>query len=810
MTVTVSTAVVSERLTVQGVPLAITTYRPPEETCWCSITVGGGETNTVPVTEISSLGAVVGLKGELRRHEYADCILKVGNQPEVTLFAHVVNVRSSLVHLRWLHFEPGEEAALAERLRKLFANVSGVKSAESTGEDFAWRQEQGTRRIVRPRSHSTEDLSKDQPSAEPAGEGEERKTRRVVRPRQQSAGGALDGPATAPAEDSPEASEGAQVTGRSSRRQRAVQPTSTAAQSPSAGAAPSEVGQGSASRQVVTPRRRESAADEADEYEALDAKTDTATPTALAGAGDAPQPASAPQADDQQSSTAKPAPTTKPASGWRQRATAPSAEEADHVALVNTDRHLRSVADAPADTARFKDDASRKILSRARTVQASELAARHDKVRILNMSTIKELIKESVAEAVVDLNTGMSTDRLAEEVERRVDEQLKAFKAEKEDYEARAKRLEAELSNAKEAVERERKRAIEASSFTVSETGMMDLERRLERLVGSAIRRNGVSDALAEELRGMVTHILDDEREKIAENAKKSQADTIDLLERKIARLSTSLTESQKERDRQQRTLAAIEQSGGVGLRNVMTAGLDDDDPELERKKALMKEIIEQNRLMREDYQKRHGRLPGRVQADAAQAAASSPAPASASAPETQTEEADQGVVASEEVAAGGTADEPHLAATDVPTDLRVGEDEYTGPPQVDPDDLPWDGESFASEIDDDSPIKRINVSVSDAAAKAPPLAIRRSDSDAAQRSEQAAETGDEHDRLATEVADGHEQADDAEVNASPEVDPDDLPWEGPSDVALSAESDSPIKKISVSKQREPPPLERG
>ena len=89
-----------------------------------------------------------------------------------------------------------------------------------------------------------------------------------------------------------------------------------------------------------------------------------------------------------------------------------------------------------------------KFLSRSRTVQASELAARHDKVRVLNMSTIKELIKESVAEAMVDINTGMSSDRLAEEVEKRVDEQLAAFKAEKQDAQAQAKRLEEELENA--------------------------------------------------------------------------------------------------------------------------------------------------------------------------------------------------------------------------------------------------------------------------------------------------------------------------------------------------------------------------
>ena len=59
-------------------------------------------------------------KGELKRHEYADVILEVDGKEPLTLFAHVVNVRSALVHLRWLHFEPGEEAALAVKLKNSF------------------------------------------------------------------------------------------------------------------------------------------------------------------------------------------------------------------------------------------------------------------------------------------------------------------------------------------------------------------------------------------------------------------------------------------------------------------------------------------------------------------------------------------------------------------------------------------------------------------------------------------------------------------------------------------------------------------
>ncbi|TVR43988.1 MAG: hypothetical protein EA402_08270 [Planctomycetota bacterium] len=719
--------------------MAVRTYKPPENTCWCTISVGGGDRNKVAVVEISSLGAVVGLKGELRRHEYADVVLEVSGHQGLTLFAHVVNVRSSLVHLRWLHFEPGEEAALGQRLLKMFEGIAGVALEDSSGKDFAWRQEQGTRRVVRPRKDAPAPEGTPDAEAPATPQGTDAleaksKTRRVVRPRR-------------PADADPAATPG------------------PAAASPGSGRI-------STRRQVVQPRKPADTSDSSDdEYAALDAR----------GGDDSALAQSSP---DAQPGPAQSAPV-KAKTGWRDRAPAPPESQED-VTVVATDRHLANVPSVPEDqdlnaTGRIRDEASRKILSRARTVQASELAARHDKVRVLNMSTIKALIKESVAEALVDINTGMSADRLAEEVEKRVDEQLAAFKAEKDDVEARAKRLEEELVHARQAIERERARAIEASSFTVSESGLVDLERRLERLVATAIRRNGVNDTLADELRGMVAQLLDDERDKIADNARKAQADTIELLERKIARLSTTLTESQKERERQQRTLAAMEKSGGVGLRNVMTAGLDDDDPEAERKKALMKEIIEQNRAMREAYLKQHGELPG--------------APSRA----RQTSQP----TATEELKAPPSEDplppeQPQLADPEVPTDL-IDEEEYTGPPEVDPDDLPWDGSDFSSEIDDDSPIKKISVSVSDAAAKAPPLAIRRSASDDTPAS---APISDEHDRTATEV-------DSDEVNASPEMDPDDLPWEPPSEAPSSEDDGSTIKKISPTVHREPPPLQR-
>ncbi|MEK7412954.1 MAG: hypothetical protein AAB263_06530 [Planctomycetota bacterium] len=65
-------------------------------------------------------------------------------------------------------------------------------------------------------------------------------------------------------------------------------------------------------------------------------------------------------------------------------------------------------------------DVGAAIRSKAKTVRASDLAARHDKVRVLNMSTIKALIQEAVEEAAAHLTRALGEaerKRLLEEAE---------------------------------------------------------------------------------------------------------------------------------------------------------------------------------------------------------------------------------------------------------------------------------------------------------------------------------------------------------------------------------------------------------
>ena len=52
-------------------------------------------------------------------------------------------------------------------------------------------------------------------------------------------------------------------------------------------------------------------------------------------------------------------------------------------------------------------DIGASIRSHAKTIRASELASRHERVRVLNMATIKSLIMEAVEEAASSLTRSL-------------------------------------------------------------------------------------------------------------------------------------------------------------------------------------------------------------------------------------------------------------------------------------------------------------------------------------------------------------------------------------------------------------------
>lgn len=249
-------------------------------------------------------------------------------------------------------------------------------------------------------------------------------------------------------------------------------------------------------------------------------------------------------------------------------------------------------------------DVGAAIRSKAKTVRASELAARHDNVRVLNMATIKLLIQEAVEEAATHLTRALGESerkRLMEEAEDSFKERLKAFELDKKDAEEKARVLQKDLTAAKELLEQERKRSIAADQFTVSEAGLAEIDVRMATIIQRAVTRGDAGPELELKLREMIAHILDTEREKLKEKELSAHNEKIALLEKKVARLAHSLDSTEKERDeaRQIADLMARDGLSYAEVKNKYKIGLDGDDPNRERKLALMRELVEQNRELR-------------------------------------------------------------------------------------------------------------------------------------------------------------------------------------------------------------------
>ncbi|MBA3686247.1 MAG: hypothetical protein H0W72_13550 [Planctomycetes bacterium] len=418
-----------------------------------------------------------------------------------------------------------------------------------------------------------------------------------------------------------------------------------------------------------------------------------------------------------------------------------------------------------------KLDIGASIRSKAKTVRASELAARHDRVRVLNMNTIKGLIQEAVAEAMQHIGASIGETerkRLLEEAEANFQEKLKAFQAEKSGSEEKAKRLQDQLRMAQDLLEQERKRTVSKDQFTVSAAGMGEIEERLRRVLDHAIATGNVSPELEAKLREMIAHILDTERERIKAQELEAQNAQIDLLQKKIQRLAGSLEETERQRNEAQQLAAALEAQGG-GLRGVMVAGINDSDAQKKRKLALMKEILDINRRMREelgvDYV-RDDAAVAKIQAEMAKlpdfvksSEPVAPVPTN-SAAELATAAAERG-----ETAADADAD---------------AEDENA--PIINPDDEPWEVKPIQVKSDAERDEAKLGVKRINVGAKAPPPLEKK------QASASTKSAGD------TAVTD-----------SSAAVDPDDQAWEVQ---PMQTQAPGAVKKINVA-AKEPPPLER-
>lgn len=729
-------------------------YKLEEGQCRCTVADAKVGDRPLPVTEISEVGALVDTGVEFAVNEYIDVSVDFPGHGDEALFAHVIDSGPDGLRLRWLHFDPGE----ADRLRATLSGVgerlglTPVEIADDPADDAPKRTRRETRRVVRPRASGRQ----------PAGTGASRKgqTRRVTRPSQQRE--------TAAPPDS----------ASDTRRHK----TETITPFGGGGSASPREG----SRRVVRPAGPPPA-----EPTPSDPPPPTATNDDDLPAGDAPAVGSG----------SRQALAVSPGDAG------PGEESAGrHVVIEATGAFAKRPAGGESGPAAGetsgtqrrhivgddgKLDVGASIRSRAKTVRASELAARHDKVRVLNMSTIKELIQDAVGEAVERLGGAIDANerqRLLREAEDEFQERLKAFQAEKQGWEAQQKNLESQLQRAEKMLEEERNKVVEADQFTVSAAGMEDLEKRFTRLVDTAIRANGVNDVLADELRGMVGHLLDEERERIAEHEQQAQNDAISLLERKVQRLAGSLEESEKEAKRQARRAAALEKAGGGGVAGQAVFSEFEDEEDKARKMELLKVVFEQNKEMRSALKDQGVTIKPRTR----------PAP-------PPSEVAEVAEVAADEVEQEAA---PAAEAAEAPADAEGADD----PGDLeDPDDLPWtpgtrirtDVAGDHEDADEAGGVKKIAAATGPAI---PSLAELRAQ--AGMGDSQVGDTDAAATAATVEASHGSDSMDDTDGLG----DPDDMPWQPGMSVTSEPagdheDDDGGVRKIAAYKDIEPPPL---
>jgi hypothetical protein len=347
-----------------------------------------------------------------------------------------------------------------------------------------------------------------------------------------------------------------------------------------------------------------------------------------------------------------------------------------------------------------KVDVGASIRGKAKRVRASYLASRMETVQVLGMDAIKSLIRDAVDESMALLGESLAEaerQRLLEEVEESFRDR---FASEKAGLEDSVKLLQKQLETAQAVLEGERLRVLSAQQFTVSDAGIMELEKRFSRLLDLAVTKGRVGGELEQDLRAVVVRLLDDERQKIFEKAQEAQSDKIALLEKKVQRLSASLGSAEKERDSAQRRAHALEAAGGIMLPQLHAAGLEDGDPDRERKLSLLKEIVTMNRDLRSELAAA-GRLPrGRARPakekkpeDQAAVAAPPAEPEAHAGDEAETARS-LGIL---RTAPPGPPPEPvpEPAAGEADTEPLVIPDLASGP-EANPDDQAWAAEASA------------------------------------------------------------------------------------------------------------------
>ena len=257
-------------------------------------------------------------------------------------------------------------------------------------------------------------------------------------------------------------------------------------------------------------------------------------------------------------------------------------------------------------TLQSQPDIESALRSRSRLVRTSTIAAQRESVRVLNLSAVRDLIQDAVEDALRESGRLLDESELKdliEESEQGFQQRLAEFEHEKADLQSRIQGLSTRFERAQELLDKERNREVDRDRFALSKDALGELEGTFGRIIDDAVASSEVGASFEMELRVVMERCLDSERERVRDLEEKARSENIDLLERKIQRLARSLDEARTGRDQALETARRAESRDSLGP----SAGAIDavqpsasDDPQAQRRRALLIDLMQENRDLRQ------------------------------------------------------------------------------------------------------------------------------------------------------------------------------------------------------------------
>jgi hypothetical protein len=268
---------------------------------------------------------------------------------------------------------------------------------------------------------------------------------------------------------------------------------------------------------------------------------------------------------------------------------------------------------------RAKVNISSAVKRNAKSVSVDSLQVQGvKKINVIGLSKINKLISDAVDKTLEKYQQDWS-DEQAQEIKRGAQAEFmdllelhQKTKDEKAQIEAQKDLLDEEVQKLRDmiatgasALEEERQREFDRTSFTMSQEGLDELQKKIKRIVSGVIddeRRIRVAEEgpgclpdlkkFEAALHDIVGGVLERERTLAAEREKAASSENVQLLERRLAKLQQSLDKSE-DALRKMAKMKNIDEGTASIYGDIQ--GLSLEEAQYERKKEMLKFIFEDN-----------------------------------------------------------------------------------------------------------------------------------------------------------------------------------------------------------------------